>query len=255
MENAGVMRCSGQPTEMPAYKRRFRSASSTRTTASRLAPNRPGLPRRCGLSPAAWGRRRCQHEKREPGRIAGLSTGVSGRVYAMETVIRFEERQQVGSVSILSTPSPEVPRTLSVTAGYLLSEDGRKASLLAGGDGRAVQEISLQVPANRLHLVSVDKHGLARLKLRPRFERDENRGLTRIDAAPIYDAPPTIDELYRAAAHNHELEAVYYAERSMQRSKRRDDDRVRRETAAEAFLADKGQRAVAHPPPSPQRCY
>ena len=30
---------------------------------------------------------------------------------------------------------------------------------------------------------------------------------------------------------------------------------ARRETVAEAFLADKGQRAVAHPPPSPKRCY
>ena len=27
------------------------------------------------------------------------------------------------------------------------------------------------------------------------------------------------------------------------------------ESVAEAFLADKGQRAVAHPPPSPKRCY
>jgi hypothetical protein len=89
----------------------------------------------------------------------------------METVTRFAERQQAGSVSTLSTPGPEVARTLSVTANYVLSEDGRKASLLAGGDGRAVQQIALQVPANRLHLVSVDKHGIARLKLRPRFDR------------------------------------------------------------------------------------
>ena len=29
----------------------------------------------------------------------------------------------------------------------------------------------------------------------------------------------------------------------------------RRESVAEAFLADKGQRAIAHPPPSPKRCY
>ena len=123
----------------------------------------------------------------------------------METVTRFAERQ-AGSVSAVSTPGPEVARTLSVTATYLLSEDGRKASLLAGGDGHAVQQIALQVPANRLHLVSVDKQGVARLKLRPRFERDEERGLVRIDAAPLYDAPPTIDELYRAAAKNHELE-------------------------------------------------
>ena len=67
----------------------------------------------------------------------------------METVTRFAERQ-AGSVSAVSTLGPEVARTLSVTATYLLSEDGRKASLLAGGDGHAVQQIALQVPANRL---------------------------------------------------------------------------------------------------------
>src|SRR5262245_32405208 len=173
----------------------------------------------------------------------------------METVTRFAERQQAGSVSTLSTPGPEVARTLAVTANFLLSEDGRKASLLAGGDGRALQQFALQVPANRLHLVSVDKRGIARLKLRPRFERNDERGLVRIDDAPVYDAPPTIDELYRAAAQNHEFEAAYYAERAAQRSKRSDDDRARRERAAEAFLADKGQRAVMHPPPSPKRCY
>ena len=172
----------------------------------------------------------------------------------METVTRFAERQ-AGSVSVVSTPGPEVARTLSVTASYMLSEDGRKASLLSGGDGHAVQQIALQVPANRLHLVSVDKQGVARLKLRPRFERDGERGIVRIDAAPLYDAPPTIEELYRAAAKNHELESAYYAERVAQRSKRSDDDRALRESVAEAFLADKEQRAVAHPPPSPKRCY
>src|SRR5260370_31980477 len=122
----------------------------------------------------------------------------------METVTRFAERQ-AGSVSTIQTPGPEVARTLSVTASYLLSEDGRKASLLAGGDGRAVQQIPLQVPANRLHLVSVEKQGVARLKLRPRFERDSERGVVRIHASPIYDAPPTVDQLYRAAAKNHEV--------------------------------------------------
>ena len=172
----------------------------------------------------------------------------------METVTRFADRQ-VGSVSAPSTPGPEAARTLCVTATYLLSEGGRKASLLSGGDGHALQQITLQVPANRLHLVSVDKQGAARLKLRPRFERDEERGLVRIDAAPLYDEPPTIDELYRAAAKNHELETAYYAERTAQRSRRSDDDRARRETVAVAFLTDKGQRAVAHPPPSPKRCY
>lgn len=172
----------------------------------------------------------------------------------METVTRFAERQ-TGSVSAIPTPGPEVARALSVTASYLLSEEGRKASLLAGEDGRAVQQIALQVPANRLHLVSVDKQGIARLKLRPRFERDSERGIVRIDASPVYDAPPTVDELYRAAAKNHELESAYYAQRVAQRSKRSDDDRARRESVAEAFFADKGQRAIAHPPPSPKQCY
>src|SRR5678816_3406404 len=119
----------------------------------------------------------------------------------METVTRFAERQ-TGSVSAVSTPGPEVAPALSVTANYLLSEDGRKASLLSGGDGRAVQQITLQVPANRLHLVSVDRQGVARLKLRPRFEMDA-AGIVRIDTAPMYDAPPTVEELYRAAAKNH----------------------------------------------------
>lgn len=172
----------------------------------------------------------------------------------METMTRVAERQ-AGSVSAVSTPGPDVARTLSVTASYVLSEAGRKASLLAGGDGRAAQQIALQVPANRLHLVSVDKQGVARLKLRPHFQRDGERGLVCIDAAPLYDAPPTIDELYRAAAKNHELESAYYAERVTRRSKRTEEERAHRERVAEAFLADKDQRAVAHPPPSPKRCY
>src|SRR5918994_5599 len=155
----------------------------------------------------------------------------------METVTRFADRQ-AGSASAVSTPGPEVTRGLSVTASYLLSEDGRKASLLAGGDGRAVQQIALQVPANRLHLVSVDKQGVARLKLRPRYEIDGDRGLVRIDAAPVYDQLPTIDELYRAAAKNHELEATYFANHDTARSRRTEADRAFRDTVADAFLAD-----------------
>jgi hypothetical protein len=171
----------------------------------------------------------------------------------METVTRFVDRQS-GSLSVASTPGAEATRTLSATASYLLSEDGRKASLLSGGDGRAVQQITLQVPANRLHLVSVDRQGVARLKLRPRFEMDA-AGIVRIDTAPMYDAPPTVEELYRAAAKNHELEAAYHGQRTALRTKRVDDEHARRQTVAEAFLADKGMRAAAHPPPTPKTCY
>ena len=171
----------------------------------------------------------------------------------METVTRFVDRQS-GSLSAASTPGADTARTLSATASYLLSEDGRKASLLSGGDGRSVQQITLQVPPNRLHLVSVDRQGVARLKLRPRFEMDAT-GIVRIDTAPMYDVPPTVDELYRAAAKNHELEAAYHAQRTALKAKRTDDDRVRRQSLAETFFADKGLRAASHPPPTPKTCY
>lgn len=171
----------------------------------------------------------------------------------METVTRFVDRQ-AGSASMASTPSPDAARTLTATASYLLSEAGRKASLLSGGDGRSVQQITLQVPSNRLHLVSVDRQGVARLKLRPRYETDAT-GIVRIDTAPMYDAPPTVDELYRAAAKNHELETAYHDQRTTVRAKRADDDRARRQSVAETFFADKGMRAASHPPPTPKTCY
>src|SRR5262245_10792872 len=98
-------------------------------------------------------------------------------------------------------PVPDTPRgveagrTLAVTATYVLTEDGRKASLLGGGDGRAVQDIVVQVPDNRLHLVSVDANGVARLKLRPRYRLGDDQRVIRTDALPEYDAPPAIEEL------------------------------------------------------------
>ena len=142
-----------------------------------------------------------------------------------------------------------------MTAVYQLSEAGRKASLLAGGDGRALQQPKIQVPPNRLHLVSVDAQGVARLKLRPRFEMDVNQHVVRADAHPTYDAPPTLEDLFRDAARNHELERVYQAERTVTRAKKRDTERERRAAIAQAFLADKAQRALATPPvPTPTHC-
>ena len=150
---------------------------------------------------------------------------------------------------------PESARALTVTAVYHLSEAGRKASLLAGGDGRAVQQLTVQVSVNRMHLVSVDVHGVARLKLRPRYDIDANQRVVRIDDAPTYDVPPTIDELFREAARNHERERVYLAERTVTRAKKREADHERRLQVAQAFLTDRSQRAVVHPAPSPKRCY
>src|SRR3979409_959697 len=135
---------------------------------------------------------------------------------------------------------------LTGTAPSLISEDGRKASLLEGGDGKALQQLSLQVPANRLHLVSVDAHGVARLKLRPRYPLDRDNGIVRIDTAPTYDTSPDVEELFREAARNHQLEGAYRAERHTAKIKRREADQDRRANIAKAFLAAPPRRARRH---------
>jgi hypothetical protein len=145
-------------------------------------------------------------------------------------------------------------RTLAVTATYALTEEGRKNSLLAGGDGRAVQDLVVHVPHNRLHLVTVDANGIARLKLRPRYTLAEDQRVVRMDAPPEYDAPPAMEDLFREAARNHQLETTYHVERRSGRSTRRNAERERRAEIAQAFLGDPNQRAIAHPPPTPKRC-
>ena len=146
------------------------------------------------------------------------------------------------------------PNSLSATATFILSEEGRKASLLSGGDGRAVQTVTLEVPASRLHLVSVDRQGVARLRLRPRFEVDASQRVTRLDSSPAFDAPPSADELLRLAARNHELEHTYHSARTAAVLTRQDTQRELRERVAQAFIADPAQRAMSHPPPTQRRC-
>src|SRR5262249_43998346 len=145
-------------------------------------------------------------------------------------------------------------RVLRVTATYQLSEAGRKASLLSGGDGRAFQQITLEIAVTRLHLVAVDGRGNARLRLRPRYHVDGQQRILRIDTFPTYDAPPTIHDLLRDAARNHQFEAAYRAGRDVARTDRRNRDRELRHQMAEAFLADPAQRALGHPPPTTSRC-
>ncbi len=158
-----------------------------------------------------------------------------------------------------SRPHPihavDAAKTLIVTVVYGLSETGRKASLLNGGDGRARQQLSIQVPVARLHLVAVDPAGVARLKLQPRYELSESDRIVRYDAPPIYDVHPTIDDLYRDAARNHELERLFLAQRNSWRGQRREADRERRAEAAREFLSNPIHRAIAHPAPTPKRCF
>jgi hypothetical protein len=146
-------------------------------------------------------------------------------------------------------------QTLTVTATYRLSEEGRKASLLAEGDGRAVQEITIAVAANRVHLVSVDDDGRARLKLRPRYHLNGNQQVVRDDAPPIFDALPTAEDLLKEAARNHQLERAYRLERAEARRKRQDRRFEIHQQIAEEFLGDPTRRAHEHPRPTPRKCY
>ena len=173
----------------------------------------------------------------------------------MDAVTAFAPRRQDTLSAVGLASPPEAGRALAVTATYLLSEEGRKASLLAGGDGRARQQLTVQVPINRLHLVSVDLQGVAQLTLRPRYELDGEQRVVRIDELPTYDVPPTIDDLFKEAARNHQLQRTYEAERRAVKERRRDADRERRGKVAQAFLADQTQRALVHPAPTPKRCY
>jgi hypothetical protein len=161
----------------------------------------------------------------------------------------------VTDAATLTAGKAPAARALTATAVYGLSEAGRKASLLTGGDGRAVQQITLQVPANRLHLVNVSARGIARLKLRPRFVLDGQEEIVCHDTPPMYDSPPTIDELLREAARNHELERAFYAQRTARHGKHRELDREWRIQIALAFFEDQTERALPQPPVTPSYCY
>lgn len=141
-------------------------------------------------------------------------------------------------------------QTLSATATYHLSETGRKASLLGGGNGKGVQRLAVPIPVTRLHLVSVGVSGHAKLKLQPRFERVDGHVL-RHDAPPMYDAPPTVDDLLRQATLNYELSREYRSTRV----EARDAYLERRAQVAREFLDDPSQRAMTFPPPNPARCF
>lgn len=157
--------------------------------------------------------------------------------------------------SVIGVGRNQAPqKSLPATATIILSEAGRKASLLAGGDGKALQTLTLNVPAGRLHLVSVDRQGTARLRLRPRFEVDGEQRVVRVDSSPAFDAPPSPEELLRLAARNHELEQAFHAARTAATLTRHEAQRELRERVAQAFLAEPGQRAVAHPPPTQRYC-
>ena len=155
---------------------------------------------------------------------------------------------------VLAPSSTASPQTVRVRAVFRLSETGRRASLLTGGNGRRRQRLAFRMPASRMHLVHVDHGGTAFLKLRPRFEMRPDQRVVRIDEAPVYDAPPSVETLLQDAARNHELEAAYRAQGVAYRSARQDVTRSWRTQVAESFLRDTAQRALVHPSPTVRRC-
>ncbi|MEP6919450.1 MAG: hypothetical protein ABJC89_27660, partial [Acidobacteriota bacterium] len=172
----------------------------------------------------------------------------------MDATAHAAARRQDSSLHAVPPPAGEASRTLSVTADYRLSEVGRKASLLTGGNGRAEQRVKVDVPLTRLHLVHVDGNGVARLKLRPQFKLNPDQRIVRIKLAPVYDRPPTIEELFQDAARNHELERTYHSQRTTSKTTKRETHDEWRNSVALAFLGDPRQRAVVYPAPSPRRC-
>lgn len=145
-------------------------------------------------------------------------------------------------------------RILTATATFRLSEEGRKQSLLAGGNGRERQEMTVDVPTNRMHLVTVDADGHARLRLSPRYSLNADQRVIRHDEPPMFDAVPSLDDLLKEAARNHQLQRAYRIERAETRQHKQDRLYERHQHIAEAFLADPTQRARVHPRPTKRRC-
>lgn len=170
----------------------------------------------------------------------------------METVVTIATATQTTG----DAPHPKnakKPNVIKVRAAYLLTEAGRKAALLMGRNGRERQTAVIRIATHRMHLVTVDAQGVSHLKLRPRYEEHGDH-VVRVDALPIFDHPMTGDELLLAASKNYELEQKWRAQR-VSKSLGLNAGLHRREQIADAFLADRNQRAVEHPAPNTAWCY
>jgi len=169
----------------------------------------------------------------------------------MEAVTPFPPRTDLGADGDVAARRPQ---TLTATATYRLTEQGRKSSLLSGGNGRAVQEVTITVPVSRIHLVSVDAEGHARVRLQPRFSLSGEQ-VVRSDDPPVFDTVPSVDELLTEAARNHQLQSAYTSAATAEQRKRQDKGLELRQRLAEEFLADPKRRARVHPRPTSRACH
>lgn len=100
---------------------------------------------------------------------------------------------------------------LEATATYLLSE--RHGARIV----ERLHRIMISVPAHEAELVHVDDHGRGTLALTPRYQRLAGRETHKIDTPPVYETPPTLDQLLADARAAANTRAAYYTQRWRER--------------------------------------
>jgi hypothetical protein len=160
-------------------------------------------------------------------------------------------RDAVNLAEARTTPADDAPavvqRPIKALAIVQLSARGRRASLLAGGDGRALQHLHVDVPPSAADLVRVNRRGEASLVLGPRIVALPSGQLRLLRDARLYDVPPTNEQLLADARAVAALRQAYVTQRSLAYT-------AAKEALAQDFLQDAERRAIVHPPPTAQRC-
>ena len=172
----------------------------------------------------------------------------------METVTRFVDRQ-AGSLSVASTPGADAARTLSATASYP-AVGGRQegvTSLRAATAGRSSRSRCRSRPTACTLCPLTDRAS-------PDSSSDRaSRWTRRVSCASTPRRYTTCPRRSKSCIvpppRITNSRPPTSRQRTAVRTKRADDDRARRQSVAEAFLADKGMRAASHPPPTPKTCY
>jgi hypothetical protein len=150
-----------------------------------------------------------------------------------------------------SQPAPEATPAsatgIAAVATIRLSLRGRRASLVAGGDGRRTQRRVINIPAADIELVRVNAKGRASLILTPRITATPTGLLRQSRELPEYDLLPSDEQLLADARGLAALRHAYETQRTTTRNDAK-------EVFAQEFLRDASLRALVHPPPTVLRC-
>ena len=172
----------------------------------------------------------------------------------MDATAHAATRRRIRRCTLILRPPSRRRATLTVTADYRLSEAGRKASLLNGGNGRAEQRLKLAVPrhATASGARRRERHRAAEAASAVQAERraahrpDQARARLRSPA----DARRTLPG---CGAQSRTRARVSRAADDEPGRQARDERRVAEQVAL-AFLGDPSPRAVVYPAPTPRRC-